>query len=80
MAGSTGESDALEAVNRNIDAQRFGMEQQLFGQAGDYATLASQDYNAVIGAQQQMDTNYQNALGKFVGSLTGATGGQATPA
>jgi hypothetical protein len=80
MSGSTGEADALAAIDQNIAAQQFGMETDLFGQAYNYSQLASQDYNAVIGAQEQMDANQAAALGRFVASIAGTLGGTPTRA
>jgi hypothetical protein len=78
MAGSTGEADALDAINQNIAAQQFSMEDQMFGQAAGFAQVQGTDLNSAITAQQAQDTAFSNALSNFVKSITGSTGGQQT--
>lgn len=81
MSGSTAEADALDAVDQNIAAQQFSIENQLFGQASGYSQMASQDYANILQQQRLMDQDLGSAITRFVSALAGGgTGGTPTPA
>lgn len=80
MSGSTGESDAINAVYQGTAAQQYSIEENLFSQAYPYAQLAGTEEEGVIGAQQTMDQNFSNALARFAAAITGSTAGTPTPA
>lgn len=71
MGGSTGEADALQAVNQQTQAMKFGIANNLFTQAAGYAKMASNDYAQLLQFQMQQDTDFSNALSKFVSALAG---------
>lgn len=79
MAGSTGEADAIGAVDQNIAAQQYSIEGNLFAQAEPFAAQAATDLGGVVSAQQTMDQNFSNALSRFVASITGSTAGTPSP-
>ena len=70
MGSSTMARDAALNVNARIDAQRVGIEDQLLGMAGTYASLANTDANNLANLQQQQQTQFNQALQNAV---TGAT-------
>lgn len=78
MSGSTGEADALQAVNQRTQAMKFGIANELFGQAKDYAGMASQDYANLLKFQMQQDQDFSNALSKFVSALAGGRSTSST--
>jgi hypothetical protein len=75
MSGSTGETEALGAVDQNVAAQQFAMENELFSQAAGYAGMASQNYMDILQQQRLQDEDFSNALSRFVMSLSGGMGG-----
>jgi hypothetical protein len=77
MAGSTGEADAINAVNANIAAQQYGIAMNMFSQAAGYAKLQSADLMGLLDEQRAQDQDFSNALSRFVSALSG--GGTATP-
>jgi hypothetical protein len=74
MAGSTGEADALQAVNQRVAAMQFGIADNLFKQAAGYAGMASTDYNNLLKDQMQQDQDFSQALSRFVSALAGGRG------
>lgn len=71
MGGSTGEADAIQAVNQQTQAMKFGIANSLFTQAAGYAKMASGDYAQLLQFQMQQDQDFSNALSKFVSALAG---------
>ena len=80
MGDSTGQADAFQAIAENIAAQKFGIENMLFGEAGPYAQIASTDYNNILNQQRAQDTQFTGALTNFVAALAGSKAGQTTAA
>ena len=80
MSGSTGEADDFAAIAQNIAAQKVGIEDLLFSQAGPYAQLASTDYNNILNQQRAQDTQFTGALTNFVAALAGSKAGSTTAA
>lgn len=78
MSGSTGEADAIQAVNQQTQAMKFGIAQQLFTQASGYAKMASNDYAQLLQFQMQQDQDFSNALSKFVSALAGGKSSTTT--
>lgn len=70
MAGSTGEADALNAVQQNIAAQKFSIETNMMEQASKFAQLQSADLEALLKDQMQKDQNFGNALSNFTNALS----------
>jgi hypothetical protein len=80
MGDSTGQADAFQAIAENIAAQKVGIEDLLFSQAGPYAELASTDYNNILNQQRAQDQQFTGALTNFVAALAGSTAGSRTAA
>lgn len=80
MSGSTGEADALQAVNQRTQAMKFNIANDLFTQAAGYAKMASSDYAQLLQFQMQQDQDFSSALSKFVSALAGGAGTSKTSA
>ena len=78
MGDSTGQSDAFQAIAQQIAAEKVGIEESLFAQAGPYAQLASSDDIAILNQQRAEDQQFTSALTSFVAALAGSKSG--TPA
>ena len=74
MSGSTGEADAMQAINQQASAMQFSIADNLFKQAAGYSGMASDDYNNLLKDQMQQDQDFSNALSRFVSALAGGTG------
>ena len=74
MSGSTGEADALQAVNQRAAAMQFSIANNLFSQAAGYAKLSSDNYSNLLKDQMQQDQDFSNALSRFVSALAGGRG------
>lgn len=75
MGDSTGQSDAFQAIAQQIAAEKVGIEESLFAQAGPYAQLASSDDIAILNQQRAEDQQFTSALTSFVAALAGSKSG-----
>jgi hypothetical protein len=76
LSGSTAESDALNQVDQQAQAQVFQMADSLLAQGINESGLSAELYKAILGFQTQQNSGLSQAIANFSAASTGSGVGQ----